>query len=434
MKSDDFDAYERYVNPSQACFLSLVGRAWRFVRAEGCSLFTEDGDRYDDWLAGFGTLALGHNPPELHALVRRALEEPAPNLYAEALNPAAGRLARKLVTATGWTEGNAHFCNSGSEAVETLIKTAIAATNRSVIVYVAGGYHGCTLGALACMAEGLYRAPFERAMPRFIEVAWDDVPALEAAFAANPGAIAGVLAEVIQVESGVRKLSREWLARARALCDREGALLLFDEVQSGLGRTGALWSFQLDGVEPDAFAVAKGLGGGLVAIGAAVLREGVWQRAFGRYDRAEIHASTMGGNRLACVLGEAVVDRVSDGAFLSTVRARSERLWAGLREELRERECVENVCGYGLLGAVKLRESEHPWLTWEGMGMPDFKGRPTSGPVAIERLGRKKILAQVCGHDWSSVRVEPPLTVDEPTCDRFVAAMSAATSFLDGVR
>ena len=434
MNSDDFDAYERYVNPSQACFLSLVGRAWRFVRAEGCSLYTEDGERYDDWLAGFGSLVFGHNPPELRQLVRETLEEPAPNLYAEALNPAAGRLARKLVAATGWSGGNAHFCNSGAEAVETLIKTAIAATNRSVIVYVSGGFHGCTLGALACMADGLYRAPFERAMPRFIEVAWGDLAALEAVFAENEGRIAGVLAEVVQVESGVRRLSREWLACARRLCDRDGALLLFDEVQSGLGRTGTLWAFQRDGVEPDAFAVAKALGGGLVAIGAAVLREGVWQRAFGRYDRAEIHASTMGGNRLACVIGEAVVDRVSDEAFLSGVRARADRLWSALREALSGRECVENVCGEGLLGAVKLRESEHPWLTWDGMGMPDFTGRPTSGPVAIERLGRKKILAQVCGHDWSAVRVEPPLTVDEPTCDRFVAAMAAAASFLDGVR
>jgi len=112
------------------------------------------------------------------------------------------------------------------------------------------------------MADGLYRAPFERAMPRFIEVAWGDLAALEAVFDAHRGQIAGVLAEVVQVESGVRRLSREWLACARSLCDRDGALLLFDEVQSGLGRTGTLRAFQRDGVEPDAFAVAKALDGG----------------------------------------------------------------------------------------------------------------------------------------------------------------------------
>jgi putrescine aminotransferase len=434
VSAGDFDAYGRYVNPAQACFLAMVGRGWRFVRGEGCALFTEDGDRFDDWLAGFGALPLGHDPPSLRAALSEAIASGAPNLYSEALNPAAGSLAEKLLRATGWPQGNVHFCNSGAEAVETLLKTAIAATGRSVIVYVSGGYHGCTLGALACMAEGLYRAPFEGAMPRFVEVAWGDVSALEAAFAAHAGQVAGVLAEVVQVESGVRMLPRAWLEAARRCCDREGALLLFDEVQSGLGRTGFLWSFEREGIEPDAFAVAKGLGGGWVAIGAAVLREGVWARAFGRYDRAEIHASTMGGNRLACAVGEAVVSIVSDEAFLRSVRERGDRLWAALREALSSRECVENVCGYGLLGAVRLRESEHPWLTWEGMGMPDFTGKPTAGPIAIDRLGRKRVLAQVCGHDWSSVRVEPPLTVDDAACERFVTAMSAATGFLDGVR
>lgn len=431
---DGFEQYGRHVNPSQACFLSLVGRSWRFVRGEGTSLFTEDGARFDDWIAGFGALPFGHDPPAIRQAIARAIDSGAPNLYSEALNPAAGSLAHALLSATGWRDGNVHYCNSGAEAVETLLKVAIAATGRPVIVYVAGGYHGCTLGALACMAEGLYRAPFEGAMPRFIEVAHDDPAALEAVFAAHRGAIAGVLAEVVQVESGVRMLSREWLSCARSLCDREGALLLFDEVQSGLGRTGRLWSFEHAGVEPDAFAVAKGLGGGWVAIGAAVLREGVWSRAFGRYDRAEIHASTMGGNRLACAVAESVVQIVSDEGFLRAVRETSDRLWSALREELRPFECVEHVRGYGLLGAVRFRESEHPWLTWEGMGMPDFVGKPTAGPVVVDRLGRKRVLSQVCGHDWSSVRIEPALTVDAQTCERFVAAMGAAALFLDGVR
>jgi putrescine aminotransferase len=412
----------------------MVGRGWRFTRAEGCALVTEDGERFDDWLAGFGALPLGHDPPAVREAIVRALSTAEPNLYAEAINPAAGALAERLLSLTGWPDGTAHFCNSGSEAVETLLKTAIAATGRPVILYVSGGYHGCTLGALACMAQGLYRAPFEGAMPRFVEVAWGDGAALERAFEAHAGQVAGVLAEVIQVESGVRELAAPWLSLARTLCDREGALLLVDEVQSGLGRAGELWSFQRAGVEPDAFAVAKGLGGGWVAIGAAVLREGVWGRAFGRYDRAEIHASTMGGNRLACAVALAVLERVADPGFLAGVRARGERLWARLREALEGRECVASVQGAGLLGAVRFHESEHPWVRWESMGMPDFEGRPTSGPLVVDRLARKKILAQVCGHDWSSVRVEPPLIVDDAACDRFVAAMQYAADFLDGVR
>jgi acetylornithine/succinyldiaminopimelate/putrescine aminotransferase len=105
-----------------------------------------------------------------------------------------------------------------------------------------------------------------------------------------------------------------------------------------------------------------------------------------------------------------------------------------LREALDGLGCVESVTGIGLLGGVRFRESEHPWVSWDGMGMPDFTGRPTSGPLIVDRLGRKRVLAQVCGHDWATVRVEPPLIVDRATCDRFVSAMQSSARFLEGVQ
>lgn len=426
---DGFEAYRRYVNPTLAQFLSMVGRNWKFVRAEGCRLFTEDQQGFDDWLAGFGALPLGHNSPIIRAAIEESVRESSPNLFAEVFNPVAGTTAYELLRSAGWTQGQVHFCNSGSEAVESMIKCAVAATGRKTIAYVDGGYHGATLGALGCMARGVYRDPFEKVVPVFESLAFDDVAAVEALHSRDD--IAGILVEPIQVESGVRAPSAEYLAALRQFCTTHGAMLLMDEVQTGLGRTGRMWAWQHTDVKPDAFATAKGLGGGMVAIGAAVIAEGWWHRAFGAYDRAEIHASTMGGNALACKVACCVLSTIGDREFLERVNTVSAALWASLRARVADNACVQEVRSFGLLGGIRFANSEHPWLTWESMGMPAFSTRPTSGPIVIERLARHKVLTQVCGHDWATVRVEPPLIVDAAACDRFVSAVGDAADFLD---
>ncbi|MDP3276737.1 MAG: aminotransferase class III-fold pyridoxal phosphate-dependent enzyme [Deltaproteobacteria bacterium] len=430
-RRDAFDDYARYVNPAQAQFLALVGRAWRFERAEGCTLYTEDGLAFDDWIAGFGSLALGHNPEVLREVVTRELSSRRPNLYSEVINPAAGSLAKRLVESCGFSQGHSHFCNSGSEAVETLLKAAVAATGRRVLLYASGGYHGATVGALSCMAQGLYRTPFEAMLPRYVEVEFNNVEALEEAFARYPGDVAGVLLEPVQMESGVVHAEHAYLRAVRAQCDRAGALMMLDEVQCGLGRTGTPWAFLQSNVQPDGVASAKALGGGLVAIGAAIFRDDVWCRAFGSYDRAEIHASTMGGNGLACAVAERVLDHVLDPAFLREVQRKSARIERGLREAIGDSPLVCAITMHGLLGGVRFADSDNPWLRWESLGMPAFGGRPTSGPLVVQRLARCGVLAQVCGHDWATVRVEPPLVVSDEACDRWVDAMASAVAFLE---
>lgn len=427
--ADDFVAYGRYVNPTQAQFLSMVGRSWKFIQAEDYRLLTDEGQWFDDWLAGFGSVVLGHNSPVICQAIEDCVRTKRPNVFAEVLNPSAGHTAQLLLQSAGWNDGQVHFCNSGSEAVETLIKTAVAATGRPTIAYVDGGYHGTTLGSLACMAPGVYREPFEKIVPVFESLAFDDLAALEALKSRDD--IAAILVEPIQVESGVRAPSAAYLQALREFCTTHDAMLLMDEVQTGLGRTGRMWAWQHGVVQPDAFAVAKALGGGMVAVGAAVLSRNWWHRAFGAYDRAEIHASTMGGNTLACAVANTVLQTVGDSAFLQRVQSVSAYLWEHLRDRLKDNACIESIQSYGFLGGIRFRNSEHPWLTWEAMGMPAFASRPTSGPIAIERLARYKVLTQVCGHDWATIRVEPPLIVDEAGCDRFVHAVGEAADFLD---
>jgi acetylornithine/succinyldiaminopimelate/putrescine aminotransferase len=423
---DGYAAYGRHVNPTLAGFLRMTGRDLRLVRAKGSTVEDEGGRCYDDWIAGFGSLNLGHNPEAIHHAIRDHLATDAPNLYVESLNPFAGRLAARLTDAAGPGFEACFFCNSGAEAVEAALKTSLLATGGKRIVYAAGGYHGTTLGALSCMAAGPYRDGLADVLADFAEVPFGDLPALERELGA--GGVAGFLLEPIQVEAGVRIAPDAYLREACEACHRAGALLLLDEVQTGMGRTGRLFAFQHAACPPDILVLAKSLGGGMVPMGATVMAHGIWERAYGGYLRCEIHNSTFGGNALACRVALQALERLSDPAFLAGVTRTATTLFSGLTEALAGSPMVQALRWRGLLGGIQLREVRHPWLRWENMGLPELAGRPSSGALLVERLARRGILAQVCGHDWSVVRVEPPLVVEAEACERFVEGVR------DGVR
>jgi acetylornithine/succinyldiaminopimelate/putrescine aminotransferase len=425
---DAFQAYTRHVNPPLGRFLEMSGRDLRLVRARAGTLEDLEGRRFDDWISGFGSFNLGHNPEALKATIREHLDRDAPNLFVENLNPYAGELAAALVRAAGPGFGTCFFSNSGAEAVEAALKTAMLATGRTRIAFAAGAYHGTTLGALACMGRGPYRAPFNAVLADFPEVAFGDAAALEKALLA--GDVAAFIVEPIQMEAGVRIASTEYLAIARELCRRHGALLIFDEVQTGMGRTGRLFAYEHAGVEPDILVLAKSLGGGLLPIGAAVLADDLWNRAYGSYLKAEIHNCTFGGNALACRVALKTLELIGAPSFLAAVRRRGSELFTALESTLAGCRVVERVSWRGLVGGIKLRDVDHPWLDWENLGLTELVGYPTSGPLLVERLARHGILAQVCAHDWSVLRVEPPLTVDADACARFIAAIDHSVRWL----
>jgi acetylornithine/succinyldiaminopimelate/putrescine aminotransferase len=426
---DGYRAYTKHVNPGLGALLELTGRDLRLVRGRGGVLEDAAGRRYDDWISGFGSLNLGHNPEPIKAAIRSHLESDAPNLYVENLNPHAGLLAERLVAAAGPGFETVFFSNSGSEAVEAALKTAIAATGRRRIVHAEGSYHGTTLGALSCMARGPYRKDFEAVLAPAAEVPFGDLGALERELSA--GDVAAFILEPIQVEAGVRVATTEYLQGAKALCAKAGALLIFDEVQTGMGRTGTLFAWQGYGVAPDLFTLAKSLGGGLVPIGATVTGRGLWTNAFRGFRRSEIHNSTFGGNALACRAALATLEIVAAPKFLAGVQDRAAKLFSALEKALSGCGAVERVAWRGLLGGIRLREGTHPWLRSENLGLKDLEGEPVSGVLFVERLARRQILVQLCGHDWSVVRVEPPLTVDPEVCGRFVEAVADAARWLE---
>lgn len=416
-----FQAFAQYVNPPLASFLALSGRAQRFVRAQGCSLETDAGEAYADWIAGFGSLNLGHNPPALLEAVKQHLDEAGPNLYIEALNPLAGRLAERLVRAAGPGFGTCYFCNSGAEAVEAAIKLAMAATGRRAIVFSEGGYHGTTLGSLSMMARGAYRAPFEPLLPDFHEIAFNDLQALSSILEKKKPA--AFVLEPIQVESGVRTPDPGYLAAARTLCRSHGSLLVLDEVQTGMGRTGRLFAYQHEDAAPDLLVLAKSLGGGVMPLGAVVAGKGLFERAYGDPLRCEIHNATFGGNALACRVGWETLALLEAPGFLEETARRGERLARLVHEALTGHPLVARIAFKGLLGGITLKETGHPWFSWAHWGVDELRGRPATGPLLVHRMLRRRFLVQICGHDWSTLRVEPPLIVSERQCEEFVAAL-----------
>jgi len=417
--------YAEHVNPTFGAFLSMTGRDLHLVHAHDTTLTASDGRTFDDWVAGFGVFNLGHNPDVVLDAVRAALNERAPNLFPENVNPAAGSLAAALTRAAGAPFEIAHFTNSGAEAVEMALKTAIIATGRTKIAYADRAFHGTTIGALSCAGEGAFRERLEGVLLDFVEVPFGDAGALDR------DDLAAFLIEPVQMEGGVRIASTEYLREAAEICSRRDALMLFDEVQTGMGRSGCLFAFQALGVVPDVVVLAKALGGGVMPIGAALMSRDVWSRAWSPYMFCQASDTTFGGNTLACRAALATLSAINRVEFLAEVRTRGEELFASLHARIGNSPMVARISSIGLMGGIALREPSHPALTWTNLGMPELAGNSVAGPLFIDRLQRDGILAQVCAHDWSVVRIEPPLTVSRETCATFVDAVASAVAWLE---
>jgi acetylornithine aminotransferase len=356
------------------------------VRGQGARVWDDQGREYVDLVAGIAVCAIGHAHPRLVEAVTKQLQTLAhvSNLYAT--QPAI-TLAERLVALAG-IDGKVFFANSGTEAVECALKLARKATGRTQYVAAHGSFHGRTMGALAVTGQPAKRTPFEPLPGPVTFVPYGDPAALASAVTDRTAAL---ILEPIQGEAGVIPPPPGYLAAARAACDKTGALLVLDEVQTGIARTGEWYAWQAEGVRPDVMTLAKGLGGGL-PIGACV--------GFGNAADAlqpGDHGSTYGGNPVACAAALAVLDVIEQ----DNLRARAKQL--GERLAHSANPYVRDVRGAGLLRGLLLRE-------------PVAKAAET----AARDHG---FLVNAIGPDV--LRVVPPLVVDEADLDAFASALPA---------
>lgn len=328
----------------KAFVLGTYGRGPFHPRSgKGARITDANGREYWDLLGGIAVNALGHHHPRLMRVLK---DQAASLLHVSNLyyHPAQGILAEKLVRASGLSR--AFFCNSGTEANEAALKFArLANPGRSGIVALQESFHGRTFGSLSMTGHEAYRKPFEPLLSAVTFVEPNDVDALTAAVSNSTSAI---VLEPILGEAGIIPLTDTFLSAARRLADRFGAVLIFDEVQCGLGRTGTLFAFQQSGVVPDIVTMAKPLGGGL-PLGAVIT-----STMFDNLVKPGHHGTTFGGNPLACRLGIAVLDEIERSALLSKVEATG--AWFGQQlEALAKRvPAIRAVRGMGMMWGIEL--------------------------------------------------------------------------------
>jgi acetylornithine/N-succinyldiaminopimelate aminotransferase len=380
-------------------------RPLEFVGGEGAWLIDTEGRRYLDGLCGLSVTGLGHAHPAVADAVDRQMRTlvHTSNLYYTAPQVA---LAERLNAALGWSDGQAFFCNSGAEANEAALKLArrhgkARDPGKVGVVALAGGFHGRTLATLLTTGSPDKHTPFAPLGEWVTHVPHDDAAALAAAVGDDTCA---VLVEVVQGEGGVRPVPDAVLRAARDACDRAGALLVIDEVQTGMGRLGAWFGWQTTGVTPDVVTLAKGLGNGL-PVGAMVAR-GEAAKAFGPGD----HATTFGGGPVVAAAALAVIEVMERDGLVDHAAAMGERLHAGLAELTDRHELAVAARGRGLLCALALAE-------------------PLADAVTAAAQERGLIVNTVAP---DAVRLAPPLVVDEALVDEMVARLSGALTDVMG--
>jgi acetylornithine/N-succinyldiaminopimelate aminotransferase len=374
-----------------------------FVRGEGTLLFDDHGRRYLDFICGLAVTSLGHaHPVVAEAIARQAATlSHVSNLYGNEIGPeVAATLDRLIGGGTERAGGQVFFCNSGAEANECALKLARAAAgdDRYVVLSTDGSFHGRTLATLAATGQPAKQAPFAPMPDGFHQVPYDDLGALEQAL--DDRSAAAVLVEPIQGESGVITPSSDYLAGVRQLCTDRGALLMLDEVQTGLGRTGHWFAFQAQGLQPDVVTMAKALGNGL-PVGACWAR-GEVAAAFGPGS----HASTFGGQPLAMAAARATLGVME----AEDVCARARRAGARLTEGLGALPSVRGVRGAGLLLAAVL----------DG---------PTAAEVVQRALGAGLLVNAVAP---DAVRLAPPLLVADDEVEEALGILGAAIEGAEG--
>lgn len=431
MVMNGFEAYRQHVNPPLAQTESSAGLARRFVRAQGCRLWDDREAEHLDFSSARGALNLGHNHPVIVKSLTNAILKQTPQVYGAGGSPAMGKLAAQLVRLAGPPFRIASFSNSGTEAMESALKIARAATRRSKIIYCDGAYHGVSLGCLSMIAQGPWREPFEPLLPEFIDIPFDDLEALETVLKAH--ACAAFVVEPIQAEGGVGVPKREYLALARELCRQYGALLILDEVQTGMGRTGPLFAFQESGSPPDVCVAANAMGGGVMPIGACLTRRKIFDLAYGSYEMHVGCCSTFGGNTFSCAVALKALELLASDTLQTKVRANGAYLLKSLRQKFENNLLIRDIRGRGLLIGVEFAPSAHPWLYLEHLGIPEFAQQNAVPALIAKRLLKHRIVTHVCGNNWNVLKIEPPLIVEREDIDRLIEALDEALQWVGSI-
>lgn len=405
--------HARHLNEQLVRVLKTIGYDVGFQKGQGQYLFDRDGARYLDLLSGFGVFAIGRNHPALRQALKSVLDSDFPNLVQLDVSTLAGVLAERLLEHVPYLD-KVFFANSGAETVEAAIKFARGATGRPGIVSCSHSFHGLSYGALSLMDDANFRSGFEPLLPGCTQVPFNDLAALEQALSSRQ--VAAFIVEPIQGK-GVNMPSDEFLPGAAALCKKYGSLLIADEIQTGIGRTGKFLAVEHWNVEPDMVLLAKALSGGHVPVGALLTRKTIFDKIFNQMDRAVVHGSTFAKNDLAMAAGIATLDVIKQERLVEQAARRGAELRLALTRMVPGYELMKEVRGKGLMigiefGPPKSLRLKASWNLLETANKGLF-----CQLITVPLFKDHKILTQVSGHGSHTIKLLPPLVISEEDCN-----------------
>ncbi|MEU9489915.1 aspartate aminotransferase family protein [Streptomyces decoyicus] len=416
-----YELHARHLNHQLPRMLHTIGFDKVYERAQGAYFWDSEGQDYLDMLAGFGVMGLGRHHPVVRKTLHDVLDAELPDLTRFDCQPLPGLLAEKLLTYAPHLD-RVFFGNSGTEAVETALKFARYATGRPRILYCTHAFHGLTTGSLSVNGEDGFRDGFAPLLPD-TALEMGDLDALEREL--KRGDVAGFVVEPIQGK-GVHPAPPGFLRAAQELLHRHKALLIADEVQTGLGRTGDFFAYQHeDGVEPDLVCVAKALSGGYVPVGATLGKDWIFKKVYSSMDRVLVHSASFGANAQAMAAGLAVLSVMEDEQIVAGARHTGELLRSRLAALVDKYELLHDVRGRGLMIGIEFGRPTSLGLRGRWTMLQAARKGLFAQMVVVPLLQRHRILTQVSGDHLEVIKLIPPLIIGEREVDRFVEAFTA---------
>lgn len=418
--------FTRYVNPHLGEMLESIKLDQKYVRGRQCYLYDDQDNRYLDCIAAYGALPFGHNPVAIWETIDAYRHSAEPGFVQPSALDAAGELARRLVELSPDGLDYVTFANSGAEAIEVAIKLCRSATGRPGILATENSFHGKTFGALSATGNPGYQSVFNAPAEHFYHIPYGDLRALEKEFKNRPDHYAAFIVEPIQGEGGIVEPPPGYLAAAKEICTSYGILLVLDEVQTGLGRTGSLFACEQERVKPDVLVLAKALGGGIMPVGACLSSAEAYSEDFGLK-----HSSTFAGNSLACRVGLKVLDLLTTDHcnLLKVITKRGNMLKSGLIElKKKYPRQISAVRGRGLMLGLEFNMDRdiYPGSLLGVMAEQEL----LTPAISSYLLNVEKIRVAPTLNGNAVIRIEPPLIISEEECRQALDGLQSMLEIL----
>jgi ornithine--oxo-acid transaminase len=417
-----FDLHQKHLNPAFVKMLRAIGFDRQYVRGEGCYLWDEDGTKYLDLLTGWGVFALGRNHPKIKSVLKQLLDMDSPNLVRMDCGILSGLVAETLTRHVPESLSRVFFTNSGTETVEAAIKFSRCFTGRQDIVYCDHAFHGLTTGSLSLNGAEFFRERFGELAPGGRKIPFNDLEALEKELSTRVAA--AFIVEPVQGKS-CEVVGDGYLLEAQRLCRKHGSLLIVDEVQCGLGRTGKWFAFQhWPEVEPDIICVAKALSGGYVPVGAVITSPRIMDGVFNSMERCVVHSNTFGQNDLAMASALATLYVIEEDKLVENAAEMGDYVMQRLKPITDSCPFVSAVRGKGLMFGIDFARpvsSLKLKMAWDMLHRLNFG--VFGQMIIIPLMDKHHILTQVAGYHTEVIKFLPPMIINKQDMDWFLTGL-----------